>query len=132
MNVRLHHMNFSDTPLCNLCNVVGETPIHFFSQCSVTINLWKDLTSFFYPAISLNPLTPRSALLERFDDKDTCLVIKNLILLVFKYYLYKWRNENLNSLLFISQLKSIFNIEKSILSSTAFDEKWGKISRLMQ
>ena len=87
MNVRLQHMNFSDTPLCNLCNVVGETPIHFFSQCSVTIYLWKDLTSFFYPAIILDPLTPRSALLGHFDNNDTSC-IKNLILLVFKYYIY--------------------------------------------
>ena len=63
-------MNFSDTPLCSLCSNVDETPTHFFSQCTVTIDLWKDLTTFFYPAISLDPLTPRSALLGCFSDND--------------------------------------------------------------
>ena len=32
LNLRLHHMNFSDTSACSLCNTLDETPIHFFCE----------------------------------------------------------------------------------------------------
>ena len=36
LNSRLFHLNFSDSPLCSLCNNFVETPNHFFSECLIT------------------------------------------------------------------------------------------------
>ena len=132
LNSRLHHMNFSDVSTCSLCKNCDETPIHFFCECPITNRLWMSITNFFSPAITLDTLTPRSALLGFFTENDSDLVLKNLILLIFKYCIYKGRNDNPNQFIVISKIKSIYAIEKCIYSATSFEKKWGKVSHILE
>merc|ERR1712048_294310 len=132
LNSRLHHMKFSDVSSCSLCNTVDETPIHFFCECPITNRLWTAIIEFFSPAINLDTLTPRSAMLGFLIDNDLDYILKNLILLIFKYCIYKWRNDNPNEFVVISKTKSVYAIEKCILSTTSFHKKWEKVSHLLQ
>ena len=132
LNLRLHRMNFSDVSVCSLCNTLDETPIHFFCECPITNRLWIAIIEFFSPAITLDTLTPRSALLGFFIENDPDHILKNLILLIFKYCIYKWRKDNPNQFIIISKIKSIYAIEKCINSATSFNKKWGKVSDILQ
>jgi len=55
LNSRLFHLNYSASSLCSLCQSVNETPIHFFCECRVTVDLWNELTSFFAPLYHARP-----------------------------------------------------------------------------
>ena len=49
LNSRLFHLNYSASSLCSLCQSVNETPIHFFCECRVTVDLWKKTHIIFCP-----------------------------------------------------------------------------------
>ena len=130
----LFHLNHVPDPLCSLCHNYNETPIHFFCECSVTIDLWNEVIAFFRPAIVFNPLTPESALFGIFADNDNLYVIKNLILLLFKYCVYKNRDKTLNKYVIINFFKSTYEKEK-VLNSQREEKsfrKWSKVAHLLQ
>ena len=133
LNSRLFHLKYSNTPLCSLCKTESETLVHFFSECLFTLSLWNDLIVYFRPAIRLGQLTPQSAVLGFFDD-DNDLVIRNFILLIFKFLLYKNRSKVINKYVFIQKIKSMYNIEKylSISNGKEMNKKWRKIEHLFQ
>ena len=131
LNSRLFHLNYSTTPLCTLCNVINETPVHFFAECDITRSLWDELINFLSPCLLLNPLTPHSALLGLLDKNDEEYIIKNHLLLIFKYCIYKNRSNTLNIYVIIHKLKTVYQVEKHLYSSTPkFVDKWRKISHL--
>ena len=131
LNSRLFHLNYSTTPLCTLCNVINETPVHFFAECAITRSLWDELINFLSPSLLLNPLTPHSALLGLLDKNDEDYIIKNHLLLIFKYCIYKNRSNTLNIYVIIHKLKTVYQVEKHLYSSTPkFVDKWRKISHL--
>ena len=43
LNKRLFKFGVIESPACSFCGQVDESPIHFFGQCSVTVELWKKL-----------------------------------------------------------------------------------------
>ena len=90
---RLFHLNHVPDPLCSLCNNFNETPSHFFCECLVVVDLWNEVRAFFSPSIIFEPLTPKSALLG-ISDKDDLYLIKNHILLIFKFCIYKNREKH--------------------------------------
>ena len=133
LNARLFHLKYVDSPLCSLCDTAPETPIHFFCDCLITNSLWNQIIHFFSPSLKLDVLTPQSAILG-FFDKNEDNAIKNYILLIFKYTIYKNRTKNINKYLIIHKIKTIFNIEKFLSDSTCqeLDKKWKKISHILQ
>ena len=46
LNARLYHIGHASDPLCSLCNLENETLVHFFCECSITVNLWDELKIF--------------------------------------------------------------------------------------
>ena len=132
LNARLFHLNYSTTPLCTLCNTTNETPVHFFCECDVTYNLWCELVNFLNPSLQFNHLTPQNALLGFLDKSDDDFIIKNHLLLIFKYVIYKNRSNPLNIHIILHKLKTVFQVEKHLYASTPkFDNKWSKISHLL-
>ena len=57
LKARLFHINYATDSLYSLCNVDNETPVHFFCECSITVNLWNNLKAFFSPVFDLGMLT---------------------------------------------------------------------------
>ena len=131
LNSRLVHLGHSDTPLCSLCHNFNETPSHLFFECQITTALWRELNNFFSPTITLDPITPRSALLGIFDIHDDTFLLRNYILLLFKYCIYKNRKENINIHTIIRFLKSVCKVEKSIYPEEKFEKKWSTIIHLL-
>ena len=133
LNSRLFHLNYSTSSLCSLCQNFNETPIHFFCECRVTIDLWKELTLFFTPSVNLDPLTPKSAMFGFVEDNDDTFLIKNHILLLFKLCVYKNRTDTLNIHTIINKIKATYEIEKNIFSNRVekFEKKWSFVTQLL-
>ena len=133
LNSRLFHLNYSTSSLCSLCQNFNETPIHFFCECRVTIDLWKELTLFFTPSVNLDPLTPKSAMFGFLEDNDDTFLIKNHILLLFKLCVYKNRTDTLNIHTIINKIKATYEIEKNIFSNRVekFEKKWSFVTQLL-
>ena len=134
LNARLIHLGFSTTPLCSLCHNFNETPIHFFSECLITVGLWSEVTNFFIPHLNLDPLTPQSALLGFFNINDKSHFIKNHILLLFKFCVYKNSKDILNLQTIIRYIKSTYEVEKSIYYDRVekLHNKWSCVSQLFE
>ena len=134
LNSRLFHLNYSASSLCSLCQSVNETPIHFFCECHVTVDLWNKLTLFFAPYINLDPLTPKSAILGFLEDNEDTFLLKNHILLIFKLCIYKNRTDTPNIYTIIHKIKVTYEIEKKVYSDRVdkFEKKWSSIAQLLE
>ena len=134
LNSRLFHLKYSASPLCSLCQSVNETPIHFFCECRVTVDLWNELTLFFAPSINLDPLTPKSAMLGSLEDNDDTFLLKNHILLLFKLCVYKYRTDTPTIHTIIRKIKATCEIEKNVFSNRVekFEKKWSKVTHLLE
>ena len=105
LKARLFHINYATDSLCSLCQLENETPIHFFCECSVTVTLWDELKVFFSPVLNLDSLTPLSALFGFFVENDRFHLLRNHILLLFKYCVYINRLDVLNVHIIIRKIK---------------------------
>ena len=113
--------------------VVSETPEHLFSNCKVTKTLWTALHNKLNTRINLGPLTPQSAILG-FTEKCDDFYTKNHILLIFKIFIYKYRNKFPTSAYLFSKIKAVAELE--IASCTAAKralclEKWENVISLL-
>jgi hypothetical protein len=130
---RLYHLGHSTDSYCSLCDIFDETPVHschFFCNCLVTMNLWSSLCNLLRPHrldLILEPLSPQSAILGLFSDNDKNYLLRNHVLLLFKYCMYKYRTDNINIHTIVGKIKSTLNIEKQIFSTEKFNKKWAII-----
>ena len=81
------------------CNLYGETPLHIFYECNRVKCLWSDLVQCFQHTLILPTLTPQTAILQILDSVsnnsffENNKILINHILLVFKLYFYKSREQ---------------------------------------
>ena len=40
-NSQLYKFGLVDSPKCSFCGMIDETSIHFFSECNITLDLWR-------------------------------------------------------------------------------------------
>ena len=59
-------------------------------------------------------------------------LLRNHILLIFKFCVYKNRSDTLNFYVIINLIKSTFKIEKNILSAEKFEKKWSSVREILQ
>ena len=86
LNKRLFKFGVIESPACSFCGQVDESPIHFFGQCSVTVELWKKLQGWLTPSFVLPDLTLENTLLcymPIISDNGTTAKLVNHILLIF-------------------------------------------------
>ena len=88
-------------PVLGLCQSVNETPIHFFCECRVTVD----------------PLTPKSAMLGFLEENNDTFLLENHILLLIKLCVYKNRTDTPNIHTIIRKIKATYEIEKNIYSN---------------
>ena len=56
--------------LCSFCNIEDETTVHLFSECHYVMDVWREVQVFFRSKITLSDLTPQSAILGWYEEKD--------------------------------------------------------------
>ena len=109
LNQRLYCMNFVESPLCSLYKREVESISHLFST-----RLWAETQRWCSPAIARPQLTEKIVYLGWFSNSPQTILI-NLILLLYKYFLYCKRNEriNVNFNAFKFYIRYIVKIEES-------------------
>ena len=116
-NKKLHTFGIKLSPLCSFCNLCDETPLHIFYECDVVKCFWADLVHCFQNDLILPTLTPQAATLGILESESNDSTFKNNkvfinhILLIFKLYVFKSR-ENLNNI--IPKIRKVKTIEKEI------------------
>ena len=90
LNEMLYKFGKKVTPLCSFCMEELESLIHLFHSCTRTNFLWMQLQHSFQNVLITPPITPQSAIFGFIDHKVNYHLI-NYILLIFKYYVYKTR-----------------------------------------
>ena len=92
LNQQLFLFGLVTSKLCSFCNQVDETVIHVFAECSATKKVWKTLIHYFRNTLDLPEISPQSVIFGFLLAGKGTFLIKNLILLLFKIYLYKSRS----------------------------------------
>ena len=76
--------------LCSFCMKELESPVYYFHSCTKINFLWTQLHHSFQNVLIIPSVTPQSAIF-RFTDHKVNYHLINHILLIFKYYVYKTR-----------------------------------------
>jgi len=71
------------SPLCSFCKSEDETPLHLFFECTLTQNLWKQLSSFSRQRLNIPTLTPQSAIFGFYEPQNKNEILINHLLLIF-------------------------------------------------
>ena len=90
------------SPLCSFCMEESESPIHLVHFCTITKFLWMQLWHSFQNVLIIPPITPHSAIFGSTNYKVNYHLI-NLILLIFKCYVYKTRENGSLDLKFLKR-----------------------------
>ena len=53
LNKKLHIFGIKSSPVCSLCNLCDETPLHIFYECDSIKCLWLDLVHYFQNSLVL-------------------------------------------------------------------------------
>lgn len=135
LNNKLYHLNLVDTPLCSLCGIANESAEHLFYECTVTQDLWKSLQFRLNSHLSLKDLTLQSAVFGFLDEPEDVINTTNHILLIFKTFLYKYRNRNTSPTFLFACIKNVATIEGLLCTSDNHRQrhnlKWGNILNLL-
>ena len=117
MNKKFYIFGVSETPLCSFCHTKEETKFHIFFESCETQSLWEELRKYFHDDFSLPILSPQTALFGFLDfSEHEDLFLFNHILLVFKLYLYKTREEKtLHLKMLLMNIADVKRIEKKLL-----------------
>ena len=138
LNHKLFQFKVSTTYLCSYCNKHDETVQHLFSTCNEVISLWTEIKLYFVNDIKLIALCPQIAILGYTNTDDRCFITQNLILLIFKFYVYKSRDRvELSFIAFFHKLLKIKNLEKGTALKNrrkldVYEKKWSFIENALQ
>ena len=97
LNEKLFKFKVVSSPLCSFCNSENENPIHLFYTCNQSKSCWSKLRDFLNSEILLPQNVPQSAFFGFPDNKENFETINHLDLM-FKYYLFKFRDIRKKSL----------------------------------
>ena len=125
------------------CKQHEGSPTHFFCDCHITKDLWKNLQRFLRPSLSLPGMNLKNALLGYVPSVNTpenrrTVALINHIILIFKRSLYEMRSSRPCPSVFyiINRIKQFKEIECQIVQG--YDKlsfhlkKWEPFSNLFQ
>ena len=108
-------MGIVQTPLCSPCKQEKETLIHLLCHCHITRQLWCSLSGWLQGVLRLPPLEPVAAMLGRWDLENEANVLLNHLMLLFKYFSYRFRNMNTSNLCHLQHfILSVQKVEQKI------------------
>ena len=132
VNKMLSKLRNVESPLCSFCKGKDETYIHFFYRCRKTSILWRHFQELFITGLDLPSFWPQSAILGFLDDALEHKLLLNHILLIFKNYLYKAReNKNLNFNILKNYLTKIRDLEANLKDKHKHIKKRVVISKIL-
>ena len=117
---RLFNFGQAQSPLCSLCKRENETTKHLFSQCFITGRLWDSIKSWLMGSTTLLPLDPDTAILGHWRPGNKFNILVNHLILLFKFFIYKFKNHNfaINIYKFKLFTISVQRSNKKLLSET--------------
>ena len=134
-NRYLYLIKIRNDPYCSFCKVEEETIVHLFYECDVVNNFYYRLEDWIYNKTSvLLNLSKMELIFGKMCRND----VLNLIILVFKFHIYRQRcrNENLCLSTFKAELHYFYQIENYLSAihgkQTCFKAKWEKFSKLFE
>ena len=112
-NNKLLQFKVSTNSFCWYCNQHDESVQHLFSNCNEVTSLWTEIKLYFANDIKLIVLYLQIAILDYINVNDRCFITQSLILLIFKFCVYKSRGSgNLSFNAFFHKIVKTKNLEK--------------------
>ena len=94
--------------------------------------LWRQIQEFFSTALDLPNILPQSAIFSFIDDTLEHKLLINHILLIFKNYSYKAReNKDLNFNIPKNYFRKIKDLEANLKANDKYNKKWAVISNIL-
>ena len=130
LNSRLYRMGLVTSPLCSLCSLSNETTTHLFSECNISLALWKEIQNKVKGVLTLPNLNDHDVHLGFLTEGSGSLHLHNQILLSYKQFLYEHRKikQGINITEFWKHLKMVYKIELEIAKKncklTYHNKKW--------
>ena len=133
VNKMLFKLRKVELPLCSFCKAEDETYMYLFYRCRKTSILWRQLQEFYFSTgLDLTGISPQSATVGFLDDALEHIVHLNHVLLIFKNYLYKAReNKNLNFNIPKNYLTKIRDLEANLKDNDKYNKNWTVISSML-
>ena len=113
-----------------LCSLSDETTTHLFSECNISLALWKEIQNKVKGMLSLPNLNDHDVRLGFLTEGSGGMHLHSQILLSYKQFLYQHRKieQSLNITEFWKYLKMVYKIELEIAEKnyklTCHDRKW--------
>ena len=127
-NRMLHIWKLIDSPFCSYCEVELETTTHALWDCPKVYELWKEIKEWFEQQTS--EILPIDIFSVIFGDINSS-ILKNVIILVAKCFIFNLRGKRLFLGHYISYLKSHYKTDLIIATRNNKLEthynKWGPI-----
>ena len=123
-------MGLSTSSLCSLCSLSDETTTHLFSECNMSLALWKEIQNKVKGVLNLPNLNDLNAHLGFLTEGSGSMCLNNQILLSYKQFVYEHRKikHSINITEFWKHLKTVYKIELEIAKKndklTCHNSKW--------
>ena len=130
--------NIGHTALCDFCSMDIETLNHLFWECIQVQHFWTNLSILLQEYNVHIKFNLRYILLGITGKNLTEVQLKNYIILLGKYFIFKskYQKQQPNLLRFKSYLCQRINIEKQIYFMNdrlaQFNKKWGNLRSLIE
>ncbi len=129
-NKFLHKIGIKNNPMCSFCKIEEETIVHLFYECDIVHDFLLSFERWIYneTSIFLN-FTKTDCLFGKMNNKAR---VENLLLLIFKFYVYKQRCREEELFLPTHKAEILYYYKQARYSSvvnsntTLFDCKWQK------
>ena len=132
VNKMLFKFRQVESTLCSFCKAEDETYIHLFYKCRKNSILWRQLQELFSSALNLPNISPQSAIFSFLNDALEHGPLINHILLIFKNYSYKAReNKDLNFNILKNCLTKIRDLEAHWKVNDKCNKKLAIISNML-
>ena len=86
-------MHMVDSGLCSLCNSAEESVLHLLLECRITSALWLQVQSWSTGVITLPDLSPKIIYFGINSGTFGNLFLNSHIILLYKKFLYDYRND---------------------------------------
>ena len=132
VNKMLFKLRKVESRLCSFCKAEDETYVHLFCRCRKNSILWRQLQEFISTDLELPSTSPQSAILGFLDDALEHKLLLNQILLIFKNYTYKAReNENVHFNILNNYLTKLRDLEANSKDNDKYNKKWTVINDML-